>query len=92
MTAAGASGGATPEERLRETTQHLQAAAKELIAAARAVLDVAEDLVDDPGPWVAAVASLADLGRSVISGHVPADGQNDDPVRPGPRVEHIRVS
>ena len=80
------------EDRLRETTAHLQAAAKELIAAARTVLDVAEDMIDDPAPWVAAVASLAELGRSVISARVPADVQDDERVRPGPRVEHIRVS
>ena len=82
----------TPEDRLRETTVHLQRAARELIAAARAVLDVADDMVDDPGPWVAAVASLADLGRSVIFTPHRADEQDDERVRPGPRVEHIRVS
>ncbi len=43
-------------DRAREGVEHLQAAARELIHAARAVLDVAEDLVDDP----AAVASMAD--------------------------------
>lgn len=35
-------------ERAREGLEHLQAAARELIAAARAALDVAEDIVDDP--------------------------------------------
>lgn len=39
--------GATAE-RARDGLEHLQAAARELIAAARAALDVAEDIVDDP--------------------------------------------
>lgn len=43
------------DDRAREGLEHLQAAARELIQAARAMLDVAEDLVNDPE----AVASLA---------------------------------
>lgn len=47
----GSAGSGGPEpvtERAREGLEHLQAAARELIAAARAALDVAEDIVDDP--------------------------------------------
>ena len=42
----------------RDALDHLQAAARELIAAARAALDVAEGLVDDP-EVVASVAGTA---------------------------------
>jgi hypothetical protein len=35
-------------ERAHDSVEHLRAAARELIAAARAALDVAEDIVDDP--------------------------------------------
>jgi predicted ArsR family transcriptional regulator len=52
--------------RAREGVEHLQAAARELIHAARAVLDVAEDVVDDPDAVAAvagAVGALGDLIR-----------------------------
>ena len=82
---------ADPKENSDEVVRHLQAAAKELIAAARAALDVAEELVDEPSSLLEAVAILADLGRSVISGTQPADESSGEP-RPEPRVQHIRVS
>ena len=81
-----------PEERLREATAHLQAAAKELIAAARVALDAAEELIDDPGPLLGAMAALADLGRSVISPRSGADEDADQGLRPQPRVQHVKVS
>ena len=52
-------GGDARARRARQGVEHLQAAARELIQAARAVLDVAEELVDDPE----AVASLAGMWR-----------------------------
>jgi hypothetical protein len=45
-------------DRAREGLDHLQAAAHELIAAARAALDVAEELIDDPEA-IASVVSAA---------------------------------
>jgi hypothetical protein len=51
------------QERAREGVQHLQAAARELIAAARAALDVAEQWVEDPEALVSAVSALAGLGE-----------------------------
>ena len=66
-----------------DIVEHLQSAALELIAAARAFLDVAEELVKDPSEVSAMASSLVDLaGR-------PA--RPDDPP-PAPGVEHIRVS
>lgn len=55
-------------DRARESVEHLQAAARELIAAARAALDAAEGLVDDPDMATAvagAAAKLGDLFRMV---------------------------
>ena len=78
-------------EHADEVVRHLQAAATEVIAAARAALDLAEELVDDPSSLIEAVAILADLGRSVISGAQPADESPGEP-RSEPRVQHIRVS
>lgn len=49
------------DERAAEGVEHLQAAALELIAAARAFLDVAEDLVTDPERVSGAMASLATI-------------------------------
>jgi hypothetical protein len=57
-------------ERAREGVEHLQAAGRELIAAARAALDVAEDLLDDPetaASLAGAVGSLGDLVRNVTA-------------------------
>ena len=38
------------DERARDAVEHLQGAALQLIAAFRAVLDVAEDMLRDEGP------------------------------------------
>jgi hypothetical protein len=90
-------------DRAREGVEHLQSAARELIAAARAALDVAEDLFDDPdmaASMAGAVGSLGDMLRNVTSswragrngetGHGPDDAdRGDDP--PDPGVERITV-
>jgi hypothetical protein len=92
---------AADDPRLGEVVEHLQGAAHELIAAARVLLDITDDLVDDPAALVAALGSLADVARSVASagvGTAGADGQpGDDRVRGdrpprAPRVQHIRIS
>ncbi|MCB1005847.1 MAG: hypothetical protein KDB35_16815 [Acidimicrobiales bacterium] len=78
------------EERADEGLEHLQTAAEELIQAARAFLDVAEEVVTDPKTadsllgFLDDVAGLARRGRR---GAAPADdGDGDDP------VEHIPVT
>lgn len=66
-----------PEGRAVEGLVHLQGAAVQLIAAARAFLDVAEDLVRDPSAAAAVVetlASLATAARAEWSGSPAADG------------------
>ena len=87
----------THDERAREGLVHLQAAALELIAAARAFLDVAESITREPG----AIAAVADAAASVVraaaasapSGKGPkadSGGQADEDPPPG--VTRIRLS
>lgn len=51
-----------PDDRMTDGVAHLQAAARELIKAARAVLDVAEELVEDP----ATVGTMAEAVGAVV--------------------------
>jgi hypothetical protein len=82
---------AGPQDRAREGLEHLQAAARELIEAARAMLDVAEDVVNDPEAVASAVAGLGALGDLVRSRAGSAqwgrpaggDGAGDRPDDPG---------
>ena len=83
---------ADPSARAREGLEHLQAAARELIAAARAVLDVAEELVNDPETVSTVVGAVSGLvqaaGRAAAAGTGAAGGA-------GPATDHverIRVS
>jgi hypothetical protein len=89
------------DERAAEGVEHLQAAALELIAAARAFLDVAEDVVTDPERVSGAVASLATIidlagrGRRPPAADRAGAGdrmrpQADDTEQPGPPAGHER--
>ena len=51
------------EDRGREVVEHLQTAALELIAAARAALDMAEEMVKDPPSAAGALGGLSEAGR-----------------------------
>jgi len=75
------------EQRGHEVVEHLQAAALELIAAARALLDVAEDLVKDPAEVLEMAAGLA-----AAAAEVQRRAQGSPGPAPGPKVERIRVS
>lgn len=75
------------EERAREAVEHLQQAATQMIEAARAVLDLAEELIQDPAPLIAAATALADVAGRVR--RPSTDGSESDPPS---RVQHIRVS
>jgi hypothetical protein len=80
-------------DRARDGIDHLQAAAKELIAAGRAMLDAAETLVDDPAmaaQIVGAMGTLAKLAGGVVG--KAADLVDDGDDNEGSRVERIRVS
>jgi len=72
------------EDRAAEAVAHLQTAAREMIAAARAFLDVAEEVVESPVSGEALLGTLADLARRVV----PRNGDHDDGTS---GVEHIRV-
>jgi hypothetical protein len=71
------------EEKAHEVVEHLQAAALELIEAARAMLDVAEDMVKDPADLLALATAAAHLAGAA-NGAPKSNGQS--------RVQHIRVS
>ena len=81
------------DDPVAETVVHLRAAALEMITAARALLDLTEQLVKDPAPIVEALAALAAVARPPAE--APAEGEPDDAAhgpRPRSRVQHIRVS
>lgn len=72
------------DARTGEAVAHLQNAARELLAAARAFLDLAEEVVEDPKAGEALFESLGDVARRLAP-------------RPGPEppedggVQHIPV-
>jgi D-arabinose 1-dehydrogenase-like Zn-dependent alcohol dehydrogenase len=77
------------DDRAAEGLEHLQRAAIEMIAAARAFLDVAEDLVTDPAAASAVVQTAAAMGRMVLHG---APVTEESQVTPDePRVRRIHV-
>lgn len=72
------------EGKAHEVVEHLQAAALELIEAARAMLDVAEDMVKDPAEVRALATAAAHFAGAAGNGPPKPNGQR--------RVQHIRVS
>ena len=79
-------------DRARDGLLHLQAAARELIQAARALLDVAEDLIDDPAAiatLVSALGALAAPPRHRTTGSSGDDGDDDGDAGAG--TEEARV-
>jgi hypothetical protein len=92
---------ADTQERAREGVEHLQTAARELIEAARAALDVAEEWVNDPesvASLAGTLVSVGDVARRVTgtggwpqSQHAPS-AQQPSPYEGEPRVQRITVS
>ena len=87
-----------PERGAREGVDHLQAAASELIAAARSFLDVVEEVVRDKDAVASVVETLGSVAHAagqaatkVASARDRATGGPGDDGDP-PRVQHIRVS
>lgn len=79
------------DPRVQAGMEHLQRAAREAIAAGRALLDAAEDLVDDPravAGVLETLTSLVERGRSAAAGGA-ADADDDDD---GGTVQRIPVS
>ncbi|HYF44717.1 MAG TPA: hypothetical protein VD926_00810 [Acidimicrobiales bacterium] len=75
------------EDRAGEAVAHLQTAGRELIAAARAFLDVVEEVVEDPKAGEAVLGGLADLARWVVPRPLHDDGHGEG----DGGVEHIHV-
>lgn len=84
------------DDRARDALDHLQTAALELIAALRAVLDVAEEAVREPQGLVNLVAATAWAAAHPEgpdrSSDGPSDGPSDSPKPGRAGVEHIRIS
>jgi hypothetical protein len=79
-------------QRAREGVEHLQAAARELIAAARAALDVAEEVVGDPDAAAALVGLLGGLGDIARRARpAPSADREEETAGSDGRVERIRV-
>lgn len=74
--------GEAGEDRTGEAVAHLQTAARELIAAVRVFLDVAEQVVEDPKAGEALLDTLGDVARRVVPRPSPEDDGG---------VEHIAV-
>ena len=85
------------EQRAAQGLSHLQGAAVQLIAAARAFLDVAEDLVQDPAAAASVVQTLAALVGAARAEWAPPAPPQDEPPGPsapdrGTRVVRIPLS
>jgi hypothetical protein len=78
------------DDRATEALDHLQAAALELIAALRAVLDVAEEAVREPQALMDVVTATARAAADAMGTSARKDGSEAPPRRPG--VEHISIS
>ena len=79
------------DDRASEGLAHLQAAAREAIAAARAFLDVADELVADPAAVSAGVDAVGSVVRVAARKGREAVGQQPGGLE-SDRVEHIRVN
>jgi hypothetical protein len=77
------------DDRARDGLDHLQAAAREMIQAARAMLDVAEHLVNDPATATTIVGALGAMAQAAT-----ANLMHPGPPAPSEEsssVEHITV-
>jgi hypothetical protein len=79
----------------RESLEHLQTAAHEMIAAARSMLDAVEEILDDPRAANSVASAFGAMSRLIegavatVSGMV-ADGVSEPDDEP--RVQRIKVS
>ena len=76
------------DDRARQGVEHLQAAAIEMIAAFRAFLDVAEEVVRDPSAVTALATSLVESAKAAA----PTPPEPSGPPPAESRVTRIRVS
>jgi hypothetical protein len=77
----------------REGLEHLQAAAHEMIAAARSMLDACEEMLEDPRAGETLASIVGSVARVVggVTGLVPRqDAPHDE--QDASRVQHIKIS
>lgn len=80
------------DERVKEGLEHLQQAALELIAAARVILDLAEDAVRDPSDLLARANAVGAAVRTSPAAPRPKPGGAPAGDTPGDgSVQRIRV-
>ncbi len=82
---------ADSEPRVQAGLDHLQRAAREVIAASRALLDVAEDMIDDPkaaNGLLDLLGTVGDLASRMTRPAGPAAHEDDDE----PPIQRIPVS
>jgi hypothetical protein len=80
-------------DRARDGIQHLQTAARELIHAARALLDVAEDVIDDPAAIATLVGALGAVGDAARRrADPPSEDDGGAGGEPGAPIERITVA
>jgi hypothetical protein len=87
--------GVMDEQRAAEGVDHLQAAALEMIEAARAFLDVAEQVVSDRDRVAEAFTVVTDVARAAARGvgERPRSADPDQPDQPDERhVQRITLS
>lgn len=85
--------GLDDDPRVQAGVEHLQRAAREVIAASRSLLDVAEELVESPGGITKMFGVLGDLGALAQRTARQAGGSPpDDETDPDPPVQRIPVS
>ena len=84
----------SPVDAAREGLEHLQAAAHEMVAAARSMLDAIEELIDEPRAAAAmatafgTISHLVENAVSSLTGAVGGGSSSDDDE---PRVQRIKV-
>ena len=76
----------------REGLEHLQAAAQEMIAAARSMLDAVEELIEDPRAAASMTAAFGTIGRLVEGAVASMTGAAHREEHDEPRVQRIKVS
>jgi len=82
----------------REGLEHLQAAAHEMIAAARSMLDAVEEILEDPRAATAMASAFSTVARLVEGAVLSVNGitgggasEHDDERSEHPRVQRIKV-
>lgn len=88
------SGGLEDDPRVKAGLEHLQRAAREVIAASRALLDVAEEMVESPGGMSKIFGALGELGDLAQRAARAQGGSTrpDEGPDPDPPVQRIPVS